>query len=225
MGELEDAKAKILELEAKQAKFDEVQAELEKQKGIVENAQALVKKQADETGDNRKAAVEASKALVTALEAKSKVEDNFAKVSAELAEAKKQGPKGTKEQSDDKDKTLDEIEAALTKDEAAKLDEAYKSASEELKQSIKSDDAIRRAFLSKAKAAVAADVEADLSDWRKKPAQKSSTPGGGDELDKLFNLKKKSASYHPDGPRSGPARPARRAESNPPPKPGWIESE
>jgi len=222
MGDLEDAQAKIAELEEKQKKFDEVQAELEKQKGIVENAQALVKKQADETGENRRVSSDATKALVTALEEKRKAEEDFAKVSEELAEAKKQGPTEAKEESDE-DKTADEIEAELTKDEQAKLDEVWKDAPEEAKQRIKSDDDLRKKFLAKAKAAVVADIESDLSDWRKKPAQQSSKPGGGDELDKLFNLRKKSASYHPDGPRSGPARPARRTDESTERKVDWLD--
>jgi len=182
---LTQAKAKIKELEDKVAALEK---ELDKQKTIVDNAEKKFKEMAEETGSSRKAIADAAHELIELRKSETKAREDLEAASVLLAEAKKQGPRGGREQSPTHtEKTADEIEADLTEAEQKKLDEAWKAAPDDLKKRIRADEATRKAFLMEAKEQVQRDEADDLTDWRKKPAQKA-TPGGvADEIKKSFH--------------------------------------
>ena len=205
----EDNEKKLAQAEKK---IEELMAELEKQKGIAENAEATFNKWSNERGDERKAVKEIAEelknsaiAMRTAITDKEKIAADLAEARIALAEAKKQGPNtddGNKpNEPPPTKKTADEIEAELTDDEQEKLDEAWKNASEDLRKSIKGDDKIRRQFLQQAKEAAEEEASSDLSSWRKKPAQqKKADPGGAaEEIKKLFDKNINRARNLPDG--------------------------
>ena len=210
----EEKKAAI---EAAEAKAKELQEELDKQKAIVENAEKKFNKWSNERGDERTAVAEMAKELKAASEEmrkaiadQSQMAQDLAEAKRGLAEAKKEGPTGEKEQSEKKatEKTVEELEDELTDAQGKVLDEAFKKAPDELKASIKSDPKVRKAFLVEAVAAADAAALSDLSDWRKKPAQKKAAPDGDAEkerIQELFKTTNRQQGRQPDGPTSAPA--------------------
>ena len=201
--ELAQAKAKIVELEAK---IVEMTATLDKQKGIVDNAEKKFQEMAGETGDNRTALIEASKELVEARKSERAAQDALSEAGKALAElGKTVGPTKPKEQAE-APKTADEIEAGLTADEQAVLDEAYKNADESMRQRIKADPETRKAFLEQAKKVSSDNRATDLTDWRNKPAPV--TPVTGEDITKLFKTNKRGAEQTPPGGRPAPGNPA-----------------
>ena len=206
---LAQAKAKIEELDAK---VEQLTGDVEKKQTIVDNAEKKFNEMAKETGDNRKAVAAAAQEIIDARRAEKEAQDRLRKLAEELAEAKKiSGPSGGKEQSGvpGAGKGADEIEAGLTADEQAQLDEAWKAAPQELREKIKQDDSVRMQFLLSAKEAAADAAAADLSDWRKKPAQQSKVSQGSateEAVKALFRKESKRARNLPDGSNNGVSR-------------------
>ena len=201
----DEQKAKIEELTTK---VTEAVAELAKQKGISENAEAKFKEMGAETGENRKGIAEAAKVALEASKARDVAQIDLGKVQEELAELKKQGPSSKREESGDDKKTADELEADLTEDEAKVLDTAFEGADESIKLKIKSDPKIRKQFILQAKEAAASEATSDLSTWRNKPAQKKADPSSdAAAIKKLFMQSKDRASFVPNGPPGGSPRP------------------
>ncbi|HUT59612.1 MAG TPA: hypothetical protein VNA25_17335 [Phycisphaerae bacterium] len=215
-------------LDEKEAELKAAKSEIEKANKRVEEAQGLIHKWEEEVGEDRKARADGASVIVglggeltEANKALKKAQEDLAKTSLELAEAKKQGPAPDAGNTQEK-KTAEEIEAELTADESKRADEAYKNAPDELKAQIKSDAKVRKQFLLKAKEATAANP--DLTSWRNTPAQKKEpTTTVGDELNNLFETKKKSAEHIPSGPRPGVSMPGH-ADSKPRvgPKAKWM---
>jgi len=219
-------------LENKESELAELKKALVTAEKRVSDAQEMINRQGNEIGEDRaalkdavKAAQDAVKEMAESNKALIAAKEDLAHAQSELAELKKsKGPEGKgKDTPLPDEKTADEIEADLTEAEAKRLDEAFKGASGEMKAKIKSDDATRRKFLQKAKDVVSEDAKADLSSWRNTPAKKPKpSKDDGDELDKLFQTKKKGAEYVPPGPGGGVAGgPHKRREVNKP-KPDWM---
>ena len=222
----DEQKAKSEELTTK---VEEAVAEVAKQKGIAENAEAKFKEMGAETGETRKEIADAAKLALEAGKAKDKAVTDLGEVKKELAELKLQGPSRKGEQSDDEKKTADEIEAGLTEDEVKVLDKAFEGADESIKLKIKSDPKIRKQFILQAKEAAESEAASDLSTWRNKPAQKKADASGDvDAIKKLFEKSKERASFVPSGPSGGSPRPAP-AGVKPPVRgtqsSGWMSNE
>jgi len=196
----DEAQAKIKELTEA---VESAKAELEKQKEIVVNAEKKFNDMAGETGDNRKAATEAAKAVISASAAERKAREDLEKLSQEVAELKKiSGPKGEGEQADkDKAKTADEIQAGLTKEEQEKLDKLIEVMSPEELTRLDTDTKERKRLLLMVKEKAKSDP--DPAAWRKKPTQQEAQSKGEDWMKELFNRTKKSVGYQPDGPSGG----------------------
>jgi len=209
--ELAAATTKITEVESKLAAKD---AEIVKKDGIVQAAETKFNEMAGETGENRKAATEAMRALL-AVQKERDAEREAAKILRdELAEMKKVlGPleADRANRKSQESETAEEIEAGLSDAEQATLDEAWKGADEATQKRIKADSDFRKQFLVKAKAATHVAAESDLSDWRNKPADKSPSPSG-EGLDELFKTAKQRAEAYPDGSRAGQQRSGGRKE-------------
>jgi len=196
--DLAESTLKITEIESKLAEKD---AEIVKKDGIVTAAETKFNEMAGETGENRKAATEAMRALL-AVQKERDAEREAAKILRdELAEVKKLlGPLEAERENRNSQEaeTAEEIEAGLSDAEQAMLDEAWKGADETTQKRIKADPDFRKQFLVKAKAATNVAAASDLSDWRNKPAGKSPAPSG-DGLDELFKIAKQRAEDYPDG--------------------------
>jgi len=226
------------------ADIEKLTAELEKQRGVVLNAEKKFTEWAAERGTERKAVGEvanelaaASKKLREAIEAQEKLRNDLAEARTKLAEAEKgKGPAGdqgnNRNEPPKPEQSADEIEAALSEDEQKELDEAWKKASPKKRAALKSNDpaleAERVEFLLKAKEAASLKAASDLGTWRKKPSNpKGSQPSGGDELDVLFGIKKQSAEDYPDGSQGGVPRRRRAAEASALPpgvrKASWVQ--
>jgi hypothetical protein len=238
-----DNKAGEAALAHAKAEITKLEAELAKQVKITENAEAKFNEWAAERGNERKAVGEvanelaaASKKLREAVEDQVRLREDLAEAQRKLVEAEKGKPKPTEGNGNNRgtdtgsEKSAAEIEAALTADEQKALDDAWKKASEEQRVAVKGNENSRKAFLLKAKEAVAVKATTDLADWRTTLAKpKSVSPGGDDELDLLFGLKKQSAEDYPDGSQGGVTRRRRAAEvSAIPPgvrKASWISGD
>jgi lipopolysaccharide biosynthesis regulator YciM len=211
------------EVAALARKVEEQKAALEKALKRVDDAQDMISRQAADKGEDSKAIREDAATIrrlgqevIDANAELKKTREILEQAQRELADVKtKLGLKADEGATQkEAEKTADEIEVELTKEEQAKLDEAWKDATEAVRSKIKSDPNVRKQFLLMAKQIAKQEADSDLSSWRNTPAPRTSeTPsGGGLELDKLFKQKKTSAEYTPDGPGSGSprARQARR---------------
>jgi len=202
---LAQAQAKVDELTKK---VDELSADLEKQKGIVENAETKFNEMAKETGDNRKAVTGAALDVMSAHKEEKKAADDLRKIQEELAALKKvKGPEA-KDESNQKgvEQTADEIEANLTDAERKHVEKVWGSLDDKQRRQYRDDEKTRKASLIEAKAAVA-DEPPDLSTPWKKPAQSSDVPDGtADAIRKMFRGEQKRASNLPDGGGSSRSR-------------------
>ena len=220
-------------LARKESEIGELKEKLEKAEGRVENAQGKIHEWEAEVGENRKAVAGAAQVmkqlgeeLIAANKETAAVRVALEKALEELSglKTKQTGPgdgsRGTPPKEDEK--TSDAIEAELTAEERKMVEEAWGKASEAQRKKFKQDDAERRKFLLKARSVVKSESESDLSSPWKTPAQKPSS-GDEDELDKLFNVRKKSAEFIPDGSRGGVPRVKRTVtEEKRGSAPNWI---
>lgn len=199
-----------------QARIAELEAELDKQRGIVTNAEKKFSEWAAERGEERKSVAEVAKALKDAVTDLRETEKKAREISDELAEAKrklaeaeasKQGPAGGGEErkTASVEEQIEAIQSTLTDDETAILDAALEAATPEEQASIREGGAGYLKFL-QAFVRNARKPEAALPPWRKKPTQEKVKKVGASDLDRLFNQAKKSVAHYPDGPSGGTPR-------------------
>jgi len=195
------AEAKIKELEDALAAM---RVELEKQKGIVTNAESKFSEMGEETGENRKAIAEAARGLVKANADAAKTQDSLRELNDQLTEARKKGPEQKPpEESEDEKKTPDEIQSTFSDAEKSKLAEVLKGADNDMLDTLDNDETERKRLLLRVKTEV--KTNPDRSAWRKKPEEKSPS-GDEDRLDKLFKTKIRSERFTPAGPGGGTPR-------------------
>jgi len=223
-------------LAQKEVEVKTLAEELEAAKKRVEDSQDMINRQAGEKGEDRKSIKEGedaisdlSKKMLETIAAADSVRDELAKAKEELTELKKEGPKKeeTTQISDD-EKSVEEIEAALTTEEQAVVDKCWEDADETTRKSIKSDPVLRKQVLIKAKEAAQVAKKSDLTDWRSTPAQEKTGEAKPNEelLAKMFNKMKDSAGNIPDAPNNGAPRGQvkRRQGSGQQREAGWIEN-
>jgi len=214
--ELARVKAEAKELKEK---VSELEAELEKQQKIVDNAEKKFNEMAEETGDNRKAATAAMKDLLAVQKDYKKVVDDLRHAQEALAKKVDEvGPEGSGGNNQRKTlgEQIEEAENGLTTDEQAALAEATKDISDDELKEFRASGKDYLDFINQFRKEHS-NADAGLPSWRKKPAQSKKSPGG-DETElrkKMFALLKdaqKSADNVPDGP-SGGGGPSRRQQA------------
>lgn len=210
-----------------QARVTELEAELEKQRGIVANAEKKFNDWSNERGDERKSVAEIAKALKDAVTELRENEKKNQTILAELADAKQKlavaeaaksvppGLPGGGEKPKTVDEQIAEIALTLTEDETGILDKALEAATPEEQDLIRQGGVGYLKFL-QAFIRNARKPEAVLPPWRKKPASDKGKKAEASDLDRLFRQAKKSAEQYPDGHNGGTPRVRRQAVDRPP---------
>lgn len=178
---LEEALAEIAKLKEDATKLNE----------RFVNAESVIGRQGVELGDLRKYKTEASATITT-------LTGDIETLKKEKGGSTTAGNQQTEEADPDK------LEAALTKDQATVLDEAWKRAPEETRKRIVSDPKVRVAFIQEA-----AKVASTVPDtWRKTTRQVEDTSRSTvDEIKNLFSQHRPNRST-PTAGRAGAVREA-----------------
>lgn len=183
---LEEALAQIEELKKQN---DALKGDVEKQKGIVENAEKKFKEHANELGELRKQK-KASDESVEALK-------------RDIEELKRagggSGGQGTKKD-DEKEATADEVEASLSAEQKKAVEAVYMQLTDEQKLKFHSDERYRKGFLLEAQSR----LKSVPQDPWKKPAKKERAEDS--DVKTLFDRALKRERFVPPGGSGSAAR-------------------